>query len=91
MNPEKGEILVNIHNSKSKNFKEQMGGVMEAFGELAKEVKNNPELTGISRVVAKSWIVEKHPKVIERYGFSLDGTDSASISKDDFIERFGNA
>ena len=74
---------------------------VEGLQELAKEVKNNEAITTIEAV---SWIVVKHPKVLARLGFVLDGGEDdlskkltlsngieyakAHMDKDDFLKKY---
>jgi hypothetical protein len=83
------QICINMHNAKSLPVEELRKGFNDGLKEIARQLKENPDLAPVTRVAIRSWIVEKHPKVAERYGFSLDGVDSASMSRDDYIRRYG--
>ena len=83
------EICINMHNAKSLSVEELRNGFNDGLKEIAKRLKEDPNLAGVKKIAIRSWIVEKHPKVVERYGFSLDGVDLASISREDYIRRYG--
>jgi hypothetical protein len=89
LDPNKKYITVNIHNAKSISFREIMEGFINGLKEMAQQLKADPELFSIEEIKARSWIIEKHPKIAERYGFSLNGTDSASITRENFIKKYG--
>lgn len=90
INPEKNKISINLHNAKSIPFKEILRGFSDGLKEIAQKMKNDPDLALIQEVTARSWIIEKHPQIAERYGFKLDSIDSISISREDFMNRYGN-
>jgi hypothetical protein len=83
------QICINMHNAKSLSVEDLRKGFNEGLKEVARRLKENPELNTVKKIAIRSWIVEKHPKVVERYGFSLEGVDSASMSRDDYIRRYG--
>ena len=63
---------------------------------LATQLKTEPGLKDIEQIVGYSWIIFEHPGLIEKMGFTLDERDGkkkgslAFMSRDDFIERYGN-
>ncbi len=67
---------------------------MEGLKKLSTEIKENPELKDITTIHGKSWIIYKHPKLLEAAGFTIISRDEtagqgvAEMSREDFIKRY---
>ena len=90
MDPGEKEMHISLHNAKSIPFREVLNGFNDGLREIARQLKEDPALSSIDKIAVRSWIIEKHPKMAERYGFLLDGIDSAFTSREDFIKRYGS-
>lgn len=52
--------------------------------ELARRMQEDDELKGVTSVQGTSWIVARHPRLLERLGFTIDGP----ISEDEHAAHF---
>lgn len=92
--------IIKIHiwpkdKNKVRSVKEIKNLMLSGLSELAEVVKNN---ANVQTVEAYSHLVKKHPKLVEKLGFTL-GEDYAtgegkegrgsSISRQDFLDRYG--
>lgn len=71
--------------------KEVMGNVTEkimaGFSQMAELVAENEK---INAVTAESWIVAKHPKIAEKFGFKIDDSEKgkAHMERSEFLEKY---
>lgn len=68
--------LIHIHVVPDAEVRAGISKLKEGFQELAKIVKENER---IETIRATSWIVAKHPKILEKLGFILDGEISKEM------------
>ena len=61
--------------------------VNEGFKDIARIVESDKNIKSIQ---GESWIVSKHPKIVEKFGFSIDKNETAKakMSREDFLERY---
>jgi hypothetical protein len=79
----------------------------ESLGETIVKLKNGLEILAeivnknkdIEMVKGESWIIARHPKIIEKFGFVIDETDGSAIGKttrsahmtrEDFLKKYLN-
>lgn len=93
-----GNDVVNIHVPATflENPIELRSLLVDAMKKLAEKIKHDPEFKDISKVVAKSWIVLKSHKVLEKqFGFTIvslepqNNVGTAEISKEKLITMWG--
>ena len=90
------EIHIHIATLFTLNPAETIKQLEEGLHELALQLQTDPNLAQIELIKGRSWIVYKHPKLVERLGFTIidkdeeDGHALASISRDEFLKRYGN-
>ena len=76
------EILhIHIPPNESTSLQEKYSLFIKGMKELAKIVDNNKSIT---KIVGISWIIAKHPKILKRCGFTVDGPIDAEIKRRDF-------
>lgn len=82
------ELSINIHNAKSMESSKKMRLFRQSLVAIAEKLKNDPDFANVENITMKSWIIEEHPKLAERYGFDLVGIDKGIIKRDKFIDRY---
>ncbi len=90
LSEDKKEIHINIHNAKSISFGVMMEEFKNGLKEMAQKLQTDPALSEVNDIQARSWIIEKHPNIVKRYGFTLMGVDAASMTREDFINRYAS-
>ncbi|MBI2639849.1 MAG: hypothetical protein HYW90_03095 [Candidatus Sungbacteria bacterium] len=66
------------------------GLIRQGLSELAHKLTSNPELQNIDKITATSWIVAKHPKLMERLGFTIEGPITEELKKEHFAGEARN-
>lgn len=85
---------IHIHLAPAEDIQNLLTQVKDGLVRLAALFKEHPEWQAVN---AKSWIIEQHPRIIERLGFTLDpprensdqSTGSATMTRDDLLQRYG--
>lgn len=91
---EDDEIRLHIPTNKATSIKGKLRLVDDGLKKLAEIVRGNPN---IKRVVGRSWIVGKNPKLLERLGFEVSDIETnpdgvkvglATISREELLKRY---
>ena len=89
------DTVAHLHYGASYSIRNKRKQMEAGLAKLAELLEHEPELQQINAVHARSWIVAKHPKMFERYGFTIpkesdDQTkpDLAIMDKETFLEHF---
>lgn len=88
----KNTLTLHVLPSSTLSRSNQLRSLREGLKKLADELKNNENLENIKIVSAKSWIVEEHPGLMEKLGFTIEAekTDRATITRERFLELYGS-
>lgn len=82
------ELHLNIHNAVALSLKEKLSLFKSGLREIADRLKHQPELAGIKKVSAQSWIVENYPGLVTKMGFVIDSRDKAHMLKEVLFEKY---
>lgn len=85
---------IHIHLAPSEDIPNLLTEVKNGLVRLAALFREHPDWQTVS---AKSWIIEQHPRIIERLGFTLESpregsgkpSGSASMTRENLLRRYG--
>lgn len=89
LNTEGSKLKLNLHNARSMGLQEKKMLFNEGLKTISKLLNSEPQLKNVKKVTMASWLVQKHKKFVKnKLGFKIDGDDSASLGREDFIRRY---
>ncbi|MDR3559119.1 MAG: hypothetical protein P4L62_04255 [Candidatus Pacebacteria bacterium] len=80
-----GDSHIHIHMVPDKKVENFISALKDGMRKLTEIVRNNEN---IKEVTATSWIVAEHPKLMERFGFVIDGEVDDNFRREHFAGDF---
>ena len=75
-------VRIHVQSAKTLSLSEKRAEFMAGMSELAKRVETDPQLHDVDTVLAPSWIVAAHSKLVESLGFTIDDEGLSTAEKE---------
>ncbi|MBI4114431.1 MAG: hypothetical protein HY445_01160 [Candidatus Niyogibacteria bacterium] len=83
----RNEAHIHLAPARTKPVRETTELIKQGLSELARKITSDKELRDIDLITATSWIVAKHPKTMERLGFTTEGPITDEMKREHFADE----
>jgi len=80
-------IHIHLEPAEGRSPGEKMELVQQGLRELAKKLIEDHALEGIKTILATSWIVAAHPRIMEKLGFKVEGPIDEKMRREHFADE----